>query len=302
MNTHVFTMAVADTTATTRWQHSVAIMAITPPAAGLEGALEVARALLHNPPDLDASPTAVEQWRNDVDQLIIVAINMPLHGGWQANHSCGSTEPSPALSCTPTVAHTPTAASFAMTDLRAELEHHRSREDGHTTIERRRKRRRNLDSEYSAAKAAPTGHAAQPPSSLGTWGGCATLASHLRMVVWPCKLRPHLPEKYDRTVNPVEFMQIYTTSILAAGGNEAVMANYFPVALTGTAQPWLMNLTQGPCTPGKSCVISSRPTLRVLTLGPAMRSTSTSCSSAQGTHCGPSSSGSPRFKTPSSHL
>jgi hypothetical protein len=71
------------------------------------------------------------------------------------------------------------------------------------------------------------------------------LAPHLRMVVWPPKFRPHLPENYDGTVNPVEFLQIYSTSILAAGGNEAVMANYFPVALTGTTRSWLMNLPEG---------------------------------------------------------
>jgi hypothetical protein len=71
------------------------------------------------------------------------------------------------------------------------------------------------------------------------------LAPHLRMVVWSPKFRPHLPEKYDGTVNPTEFLQIYSTSILATGGNEAVMANYFPVALTRTARSWLMNLFKG---------------------------------------------------------
>jgi hypothetical protein len=30
-----------------------------------------------------------------------------------------------------------------------------------------------------------------------------------------------------------------------AAGNEAIMANYFPVALTGTARSWLMNLPEG---------------------------------------------------------
>jgi hypothetical protein len=64
------------------------------------------------------------------------------------------------------------------------------------------------------------------------------------MVVWPCKFRPHLPEKYDESVNPVEFLQIYITSI-AVGGNEVVMANYFLVVLTGTTRSWLMNLPQG---------------------------------------------------------
>jgi hypothetical protein len=68
------------------------------------------------------------------------------------------------------------------------------------------------------------------------------LTPYLRMVVWPRKFWPHLPKKYDRSVNPAEFLQIYTTSILAAGGNEAIMANYFPVALTGTTRSWLMNL------------------------------------------------------------
>jgi hypothetical protein len=52
------------------------------------------------------------------------------------------------------------------------------------------------------------------------------LAPHLRMVVWPHKFRPHLPEKYNGTVNPAEFLQIYSTSILAVGGDEAIMANY----------------------------------------------------------------------------
>jgi hypothetical protein len=47
-------------------------------------------------------------------------------------------------------------------------------------------------------------------------------------------------------INPVEFLQIYSTSILAAGGwDEAIMANYLPVALTGMARSWLMNLPEG---------------------------------------------------------
>jgi hypothetical protein len=71
------------------------------------------------------------------------------------------------------------------------------------------------------------------------------LTPHPRLVVWPPKFWPHLPEKYDGTVNPAEFLQIYSTSILAAGGNEAVMANYLPVALTGTTRSWLMNLLEG---------------------------------------------------------
>jgi hypothetical protein len=56
------------------------------------------------------------------------------------------------------------------------------------------------------------------------------------MMVWPHKLWPHLTEKYDGTVYPAEFLQIYSTSIPAAGGDDAIMANYFYVALTGTTR------------------------------------------------------------------
>jgi hypothetical protein len=42
------------------------------------------------------------------------------------------------------------------------------------------------------------------------------LTLDFRMVIWPRKFRPHLPEKYDGTVNPAELLQIYSTSILAA--------------------------------------------------------------------------------------
>jgi hypothetical protein len=45
--------------------------------------------------------------------------------------------------------------------------------------------------------------------------------------------------------NPSEFLQVYITAITAAGANDAVMASYFHVALTGPARTWLMNLSPG---------------------------------------------------------
>jgi hypothetical protein len=95
---------------------------------------------------------------------------------------------------------------------------------------------------------APAVHAVRPPSSPGLSGGCMALAPHIHVVVWPRKFRPHLSEKYDGTVNSIEFLRIYSTSILAAGGDEAIMANYIPVALTGTTRSWLMNLPKGTLT------------------------------------------------------
>ena len=75
--------------------------------------------------------------------------------------------------------------------------------------------------------------------------GCAALANHLRAASWPPKFRPYLPEKYDETTNPSEFLQVYLTTITAAGGNTALMVTYFHVALSGPARTWLMNLTPG---------------------------------------------------------
>jgi hypothetical protein len=75
--------------------------------------------------------------------------------------------------------------------------------------------------------------------------GCAMLEDHLRAATWPPKFRSHLPEKYDDTSNPSEFLQVYVTAITAAGGNTAAMLNYFHVALIGPAWTWLMNLTPG---------------------------------------------------------
>jgi hypothetical protein len=75
--------------------------------------------------------------------------------------------------------------------------------------------------------------------------GYTALADHLRTATWPPKFRLHLPEKYDGMSNPSEFLQVYVTAITAAGGNTAVMATYFHVALFGPARTWLMNLAPG---------------------------------------------------------
>jgi hypothetical protein len=75
--------------------------------------------------------------------------------------------------------------------------------------------------------------------------GCAALADHLRVATWPSKFWPHLPEKYNDTTNPSEFLQVYVIAITAAGGDSTVMATYFHVALSGPARTWLMNLSPG---------------------------------------------------------
>uniref|UniRef100_J3KVE4 Retrotransposon gag domain-containing protein n=1 Tax=Oryza brachyantha TaxID=4533 RepID=J3KVE4_ORYBR len=51
----------------------------------------------------------------------------------------------------------------------------------------------------------------------------------------------NLTEKYDGNVNPIEFLQIYTTIIEVVGGDDRVMANFFPMTLKGQVRAWLMN-------------------------------------------------------------
>jgi hypothetical protein len=190
MSDHTTTTAVVATTAIAQWQPSAATTEVMPPAASPEGALIAAHVLLHNPLGPDASPEVAEQWRNDVDHLIVDVINTPPHRRQRTHHSDGSPEPSPVLLCTPMAACTPsttripTAASLTTIDLRAEFEHRCSGEDGCTTIERQGERRRNLDDRYGTTNAAPTGHAVHTPTSPGAGGGCVALSPHIRMVVW----------------------------------------------------------------------------------------------------------------------
>jgi hypothetical protein len=74
------TAAVAGVVALQR-QRLAGTTVTPPPTAITEATLVVTHQLLNNPLLPHASPSAVEQWCHDVDQLIIAAINTPLHGG-----------------------------------------------------------------------------------------------------------------------------------------------------------------------------------------------------------------------------
>jgi hypothetical protein len=117
-------------------------------------------------------------------------------------------------------------------------------------LERARERRqnidgRNLDQDFAAiVPQTPMGTRSQTGVPLASVGWAA-LADHLHAASWPPKFRSHLLEKYDGTSNPSEFLQVYVTVITAAGGNTAMMATYFHVALSRPARTWLMNLTPG---------------------------------------------------------
>jgi hypothetical protein len=202
------------------------------------GPLVAARELLRNPPDPAVSPDVLRQWRDDVDRLLNLAQVTPgsaVGSASKQRHRQGGASGS---------VQSPTVRSARTEDLRAELNRRRAGEDARVTMERAHEHRlniegRNLEAELDAAVPKPQGHVQAPVAGVG----CAALADHLRAVAWPFKFRPHLPEKYDGSTNPSEFLQVYITAITAAGGNDAVMASYFHVALTRPTRTWLMNLT-----------------------------------------------------------
>jgi hypothetical protein len=119
-----------------------------PPAAGTDAMLQMARQLLNNPPSSEASPSVVEQWRHDVDQLVVAAINTPPHERRRPPFVRYSRILS--VVCVPSLARVPPAArssmvSYAMADLRAEINRHHSGEDSRITIERLRERRQDVE-------------------------------------------------------------------------------------------------------------------------------------------------------------
>jgi hypothetical protein len=205
------------------------------------GALSAARQLLRHPPSSTASPGAMKQWRDDVDCLLGMA-----HSGSARPRPRSSRRQHEALASV----RSPSVRAAPTEDLRAELNRRCAGENARVSLERARERRlnfegRNLDHDF-AAVAPQTPRVARTQAGVPLAGvGCTALADYLYAATWPSKFRPHLPEKYDGTSNPSKFLQVYDTSITAAGGDTTIMATYFHVALSGPARTWLMNLTPG---------------------------------------------------------
>jgi hypothetical protein len=206
----------------------------------------------------------MKQWRDSVDRLLGMAHSgsvRPRPRSSRHQHEASASVRSPLVRAALTEdlraelnrRHAGEDAPVSLErsdDLRAELNRRRAGKDTRVSQEMARERRlnfegRNLDHDFATvAPQTPTGAWIQAGVQLAGVG-CAALADHLRAATWPSKFRPHVPEKYDGTSNPSEFLQVYVTSITAAGGHTAVMATYFHVALSGPAWTWLMNLTPG---------------------------------------------------------
>jgi hypothetical protein len=217
------------------------VQASQTPSRTAPTALSAARELLRHPPSSTSSPGAMKQWRDDVDRLLGRA-----HSTSSRSRPRSSRRQREATASV----RSPSIRGAQTDDLRAELNRRRTGEDARVSLERARERRqniegRNLERDFAAeAPQTPLVAGSQTGVPLADVG-CAALADHLRAASWPPKFQPHLPEKYDGTSNPLEFLQVYVTAITAAGGNTTVMATYFHVALSGPARTWLMNLTAG---------------------------------------------------------
>ena len=194
-----------------------------------------------SPSKLHGLTGAMKQWRDDVDRLLGMTHSTSTRSRPRSSrrqHEASAFVRSPSIRGTQT------------NDLRAKLNRMRAGEDARVSLERAREHwqnieGRNLDQDFAAvAPQALMGTRSQAGVPL-TGVGYAALADHLRAASWPPKFRPHLPEKYDGTSNPSEFLHVYVTATTTAGGNTAVMAIYFHVALSGPARTWLMNLAPG---------------------------------------------------------
>jgi hypothetical protein len=63
--------------------------------------------------------------------------------------------------------------------------------------------------------------------------------------MWPAKFKAGHIDRYDGSNNSEEFIQVYQIVIEAAGGDDRVKANFLPMALSGVARSWLINLPEG---------------------------------------------------------
>nr|AAK92616.1 Putative retroelement [Oryza sativa Japonica Group] len=213
-----------------------------------QGALQAAGALLRHPPVAHDPESPAQRWLDDVAKLVMTARQrLDADGRSSATKASGAATTGSASSrrrarrAAAAVRHsaaTPSSTPPTQEDLCGEP-------DARISIERRRNGRRAPHATEGASSSGVSPHHGRgdQPSVPPVGGvGCRAFVASLRNVRWPPRFRPTIAEKYDGSVNPAEFLQVYTTGIEAAGGDDWVMANFFPMALKGQAQGWLMNL------------------------------------------------------------
>nr|ABA94864.1 retrotransposon protein, putative, unclassified [Oryza sativa Japonica Group] len=213
-----------------------------------QGALQAAGALLRHPPVVPDPESPAQRWLDDVANLVMTARQRLGAGGRSSATKTSGAATTGSVSSRRRArraaaiarhsAATPSSAPPTREDLRGGP-------DARIGIERRRNGRREAHATEgaSSSRVSPQHGRGDQPSVPPVGGvGYRAFVASLRNVRWPPRFRPTIAEKYDGSVNPAEFLQVYTTGIEAAGGDDRVMANFFPMALKGQARGWLMNL------------------------------------------------------------
>nr|CAD40323.2 OSJNBb0054B09.8 [Oryza sativa Japonica Group] len=193
-----------------------------------QGALQAAGALLRHPPVVPDPESPAQRWLDDVAKLVMTARRRLDAGGRSsATKASGAATTGSASSrrrarraaaAVRRSAATPSSTPSTREDLHGE-------QDARASIERRRNDRSaaHATEGASSSRVSPRHGRGNQPSVPPVGGvGCRAFVASLRNVRWPPRFRPTIAEKYDGSVNPAEFLQVYTTGIEAAGGDDRV--------------------------------------------------------------------------------
>jgi hypothetical protein len=75
-----------------------------------------------------------------------------------------------------------------------------------------------------------------------TFDDASSLAAELQAISWPPSYKPPQLPMYDGHSDPKQFLISYEATISSYGGNAAVMAKFFVMAVRNVAQTWYSSL------------------------------------------------------------
>jgi hypothetical protein len=81
-----------------------------------------------------------------------------------------------------------------------------------------------------------------------TFDDASPLAAELQAIPWPPSYKPPQLPMYDGHSDPKQFFMSYEATIFSYGGNAAVMAKSFAMAVKNVAQTWYSSLRPGTIT------------------------------------------------------
>jgi hypothetical protein len=81
-----------------------------------------------------------------------------------------------------------------------------------------------------------------------TFDDASPLAAELQAIPWPQSYKPPQLPMYDGHSDPKQFLMSYEATISSYGGNAAVMAKSFVMAVRNVAQTWYSSLRSGTIT------------------------------------------------------